>query len=137
MTSTRSHAATATKTSFLRGLLDWPAELTIEWIGDTGYVTLDEDRRAIITMITRGTAHHYAGLQVEIVSKTAGPVDRRYLPFDDFLRLAPGSRTDHALKDGRPHFEVIAYVGWHWYISQPESSAPVCDAAAAYIRLFT
>jgi hypothetical protein len=124
-----------TKTSFLRGL-DWPADLTIEWIGDTGFVTLDADRRAVITIVTRGTADHYTGLQVEIISKTAGPIDRRYLGFDDFLQLAAGSRTDHTARDGRAHFEVIVHCGWRWYISQPGSTAPVCDAAAAYIRLF-
>lgn len=120
---------TALLTSFA-----WANPAAITWLDKSGYVTLDADRRAIITITTRDTVDTYVGFDVAIVSKTRGNLDSHFFHFDDYLdiKAADQSNPQHLAKT----FSVIKYIGWHWYLATPSSTAPLTGAIEQYIALF-
>ena len=109
-----------TKKTFCKSL-NWP--IVIQWFDLQGTHMLDNDRRAVITMVTRGHKDHYVGFNVEITSKTNGRIESKFFRFDDYL---PNKQNEH-------QFEVIAYCGWKWYIAVPESTEPFTEAVTRWI----
>lgn len=132
------HGNKGTKAEFARSL-DWPDDFISEWVGDTGIVRIDDDRRARIDLSTYGQGGHYVGAYVMIINKREGEVDKRFFRFDDFL-LGAVKRTDGREDDypigSNPTYQAIDHVGWHWYIAVPETSAPWCEALQQYVEVY-
>lgn len=126
-----------TRAAFMRSL-DWsPVEalgLKMQWIGSELFIHLDQDRRAVVTISTHGAADHYEKLVVRIVNKKDGPVDTKAFKFNEYLRGVGRSDSRHDHPD--QGFEVVSYVGWHWYIAIPKTTKPLTEAVAAYATMF-
>ena len=120
-------------TAFLKSFA-WSTPDTITWLDKSGYIAIDADRRAIITITTRSTVDHYVGFDVAIVSKTRGKLDCHFFHFDDYLdiKAAGQSNPQHVAKT----FSVITYIGWEWHLATPSSTMPLTDAIEQYIALF-
>jgi hypothetical protein len=108
----------------------------VDWIGDTGYVRLDRDRRACIQAIhgPPNTSQYY-GVRVTIVHRKRGAIVH-----DDFLfadHLDPGARTD-----GRGDHPSDFYLwrcserGWGWYIAVPADTSPLTAVVKRFIDTF-
>jgi len=97
----------------------------VRWFDVVGMVPLDGERRARLELSTYGTHDHYEGIEVRIVSKATGPVDRKLFLFKDYVSERAG-RTDADI-------EVIGYVGWKWYCDTKPVLAPLIEAIDNYI----
>jgi hypothetical protein len=119
---------TATKHStmgeFLEAELPWT--LDFEWFSDGyGVHRLDDDRRAQVTLTTNGYGDHYEGVDVEIISKTGGPIVKKRLLFDSYL--LPGGRaddrTDYPIGGNVTYYAWTSSMAsrreWQWYIAVP------------------
>lgn len=143
------HAKQATKCDFMRRRLDWAPVVAlkhpIEWIGAEAFVTLDDTRRAIVTLDVNGVGEHYSRLTVRIVSKLTGAIDSKSFLFSAYLLGRVDDRVGGpnpypercpVLNQGFKGFEVVAYCGWDWYIAVPATTLPLMEAVAAYVRTF-
>lgn len=107
--------------------------IDIRWSGKTGIHQMGDGRIAKLTLTTRSSRGHiptsgcYVGFAIEIKSKQGGDIDSHRIDFDDHLVQAPGSRKHDC-------FIVIDHCGWKWYIMQPKSTSPFCQAVEAYIN---
>lgn len=97
----------------------------VRWFDVVGMIPLDGSRRARLELVTQGTSEHYEGIEVRIVSKTDGPVDRKTFRFSDYVSERHG-REDAEIA-------VIGYVGWKWYCDTKPVLAPLIDAIDNYI----
>ena len=126
-----------TKDGFCRSL-EW--EIPIRWFDLTGIHDLDEDRRAKVELTIRGTRDQYLGFLVTILNKREGEVDRKFFHFDDYLDRSMSARTDG--REDYPHnrdcrcYEVAANCGWKFYIAEPRTTRPFCEAVEAYVESF-
>jgi hypothetical protein len=121
--------------------LEWGEPQRITWLDTTGYIELDNDRRArlqLAELCARDapwpTSGYLTGFEVQIVSKTRGRLDGKAFLFDDYLHERADHRSDVALREGT--FKVIGRVGWRWYIAVPASTHPFTSAVERYINLF-
>ena len=113
------------KAAFCRSL-DW--RIDIRWCDLTGIHEIDEDRRAVITLMSSTVHDHFDGFGVEIVSKQSGKITSKFLRFNDYLSARVDSRKDYS------GFCVISHTGWGWYIAEPAAKArPFCEAIETYI----
>lgn len=147
-------AKRATKRDFMQHRLDWTPVLALghpcEWIGAELYITLDDTRRAIVSVDTTGTHEHYDRIRVKVVSKMTGPIDDRSFGFRAFLggvrRADSRVSGQHAWPESSPalqhlnqtnvRYEVINHCGWDWYIAIPATTLPLTEAVAAYVLTF-
>jgi len=118
--------------------LEW--SVPIKWLDLTGMFQYPDGRLARIELSTRGTVGHYPGFLVSIVSPTAGPIDKKYFRFDDYMSRELEHRKDD--RDNWPMsadglcFHVCDHCGWKWYIAEPKTTKPYCEAVETYIGLF-
>lgn len=103
--------------------------IVIDWFDLVGYSSVDENRRAKITLDYLGHHDHYIGFWVSILNKLEGVVDKKFFRFGDYLEIDESVRHDSAL-------QVIGHCGWHWYISKPKNTRPICEAIEKYIGVF-
>jgi|SRR5271165_874061 len=101
----------------------------VRWFDVVGMVPLDDKRRARLELVTQGTSDHYEGIEVRIVSKTDGPVDRKVFLFRDYVSERLG-REKHSLE---AEIAVYGYVGWKWYCDTKPVLAPLIEAIDNYI----
>lgn len=124
------------KARFMKAL-EW--DIAIEWFDRTGYHVIDERKRAKIELITTGTSQHFTSVRVQILDKEDGKIDEKVFKFDDYLEnsksMRKDGRDDYPL-GGNICFEVITYVGWHWYIAEPKTTRPFCKAIEDWTKVF-
>ena len=106
----------------------------VTWFDLTGVRELDEDRKVVIELVTRGYADHYVALLVRVVHKVHGEIVRKTFAFKDYLNCSvtqphPSYRPGMALQVIAPH--------WEWYIAVPSSTAPLVDSVEQWIGMFT
>lgn len=129
----RPRPAPGSAEAFLSGL---PWTVPIQWYGTQGTLALDDDRRVVLTpsdVLTNGIRHcgSYYGIQIKVVSKTAGRVVGHALRFDDHLDhddVEPHPNLHHD-----PGFHVWTQHGWDWYIRRPRDARPFTRAVEAWI----
>jgi len=100
--------------------MNWRREY--EWFGRVGYSNLSGNRLAKIELVTRGTAHVYAGFMVTILDVHNGKIDQTYHGFSDYNLPAINQRVWGWAFKPRKEQEVI--------------TAPFCEAVEKYISLF-
>lgn len=144
-----------TKTEFCKSL-EWKIE--VKWLDKTGFHKLHDGRVARIELESQGTSGEYPGFLVTILNVKEGKVDSKYFQFDDYIDTSSKGRTDgrayddstspsrpaaHAYPSGGKGrcFTVIVhngwnYTGWSWYIANPRTTRPFCEAIEEYIELF-
>lgn len=87
-------------------------------LGDSLFLELINDRRAIISFTENGCEGHFNSVLVRIVNINKGKIDQNYFLFDDILR------SDKGIND---KFEVIDYCcrgeDWSWYIEIPNAKS--------------
>ncbi len=97
----------------------------VRWFDVVGMIPIDGERRARLELVTHGTSDHYEGIEVRIVSKANGIVDRKLFLFMDYVSERKG-RDDAEIS-------VIGYVGWKWYCDTKPVLAPLIEAIDNYI----
>lgn len=132
-----------TKTDFCKSL-DW--KIKIEWLDKTGFYKLRDGRVVRVEPDTQGTLGEYPGFLVTILGVKEGKVDSKYFRFDDYLDPSSKGRRDGRAKDdstSNPYpggkgtcFHVSAHTGWGWYIAEPKTTRPFCEAIETYIEYF-
>lgn len=120
-------------TSFLQSL---EFDIDIKWRGKFGIHRLDDDRHVRLTLTTNGKHQHWEGMRGKVFHKQSGELDHQTFMFDDFLSASLGQRkdgrSDHPL-GSNTCFQVIEHCGWHWYISEPKTTKPFCEAVESWI----
>jgi hypothetical protein len=121
--------------------LEWDEPRRITWLDMTGYIELDDDRRARLQLAelrahdaSYPTSGYLTGFEVEIVSKTRGRLDGKTFLFDDYLDERADNRADVRPQGGT--FKVISRVGWSWYLAVPATTRPFTSAVERYLELF-
>jgi len=111
--------------------------VSIDWVGNTGYVHLPRNRRACIQAIhgPPNSSGEYHGIRVTIVHRDRGPIFQ-----DDFLfadQLDPADRAD-SRPDYRSTFHIwrCSERGYEWYIARPADTAPLADSVKRFIETF-
>jgi len=120
------------KEAFCRSF-DW--DIDIKWMDLSGYVRIDDDRRARIQLATHGTMGEYRAFIVSIISKRKGKIEAKSFLFDDYLSDRSDNRSDYPLGKN-PCFMVIDHIGWRWYIAVPKTTRPLCQEIEKYIEIF-
>lgn len=144
-----------TRADFMYHRLDWSPVGTLgklEHIAGEVFVTLDEQRRAIVKLSAGVSADHYDRLVVRIVNKLSGEIDTKTFGFRDGLRGVkrvdervgaphPWPGNDPVLNAdtsvGAPFYAWAGSMGsFDWYIAVPETTLPLMESVAAYIAQF-
>jgi hypothetical protein len=119
-----------TKAAWLQGEFKWT--LPVKWVGIDGFVTLDAERRAKITLSDANYHDHYDKLDVVIINKHQGIVDSKRFKFNDYMSAVP--RPDLTSDDTLWCYDRDG--GASWYIAVPDSTEPLVTAVEEYIRMF-
>lgn len=112
--------------------LEW--SIVIQWFDTTGMHELSSNRVAKLSLHYPSTVGHHSGFRVEIFNKKSGRIDTKFFRFDDFLDRSARTddRKDYPLGTNTC-FQVIDHCGWRWYIAQPRTTKPFCEAVEKYI----
>jgi len=131
------------KTAFCKSL-EW--QIKIEWLDKTGFYKLKDGRVVRIEPETHGTSGEYPGFLVTILNPKEGKVDSKFFLFDDYLDPTSKGRKDGRANDdstSSPYpvgkntcYHVIAHTGWKWYIAEPKTTRPFCEAVEQYVEIF-
>lgn len=118
-------------------------EIPITWRDASGTHRMDDDRHVNLSIITRGHTSHYTGVNVRVMHKKSGEIDRKFFLFDNFLdrharsdnrELQDNGRPDYPLNNTCCCFQVISTCGWFWYIAVPKTTRPFCEAVEGWIE---
>lgn len=114
-------------------ITEWSKE--IEWFDLTGYVKIDSDRLAKISLDDNGHKDHYSRFVVEIIDINKGRIDSKSFKFSDYLPA--NERSDKRTSDYNGPFEGFdGSRGLEWYIAVPKTTKPLCNTIANWINLF-
>jgi hypothetical protein len=124
-------------TSLLCGDDGLPWEWSPELIGDSLYINLDADRVIKVSLGDRvgRTPYqgHWYGLNLRVISKTAGQIDFNYVDF----RTVLGSNIDRSHPNAHTQDDVYVWedrgYGIDWYILRPSDPAPLVQAVVDYL----
>jgi len=131
--------------TFLAETFDWPYDAE-QHSGDI-IIRLDDERRAVIELTTSvhagfSTSDHWTGVDVSIVSKTAGKIESKLFLFDDVLPTGLAHRTDgrsdYPLGSNRC-FELIGYArrgADDWYIAHPANPSMFSATVMRWVDLW-
>ena len=102
------------------------------YAGRAAFLPLSGNRRARIEFVTRGTADHYEALQITILDKNLGRIDRLWLRFKDYCASQKGGCSGTVI----PHIWVYnGKAEWYRAPSQTELSDLAKDAHD-YVMVF-
>lgn len=124
------------KTKFCLSL-DWNMEFS--WYDLAGFHQMKNGNIAKIELHEYGTMGTYPGFRVQIISKKSGIVDSKFFEFDDYLDRKENRVDDQDDYPNSPRngcFMVISHCGWKWYIAEPKTTRPFCEAIESYISNF-
>ncbi len=125
------------KASFCRSF-EWIYGSDITWLDKTGIERLPDGRVVRYELETHGCQGTYVGFLVTILNPREGKIDSKMFLFDDYMNIRSNRSDDrlkgpHAYHDG---FVVISNLGWRWYIAEPKTTRPFCEAVRAYVEAF-
>lgn len=112
-----------------------PWAIDVLWQGKSGVHVIDDDRRATLTIEYSYTRGNYDQFNVEITSKSSGPIVNKRFKFDDHLprnERADSRESDYPI-GGNPCFKVVDHCGWHWYIAMPAHPEKFTQAIEEWI----
>ena len=124
-----------TKREFLEKRFSWQFMGVVLFADGFGIIQLDEDRRAVITLMSRFIFHHYDALKVEIINKRTGEIDSRLFPFDMLPATERADdRSEYLIGPHHNKFTAGVVTGsFDWYIAVPKSTDPLVNEIMRYI----
>ena len=109
--------------------------MSITWFDLSGVMQIDDNRAAVIGLVSRGTRDRYEGIGVSIVDKYTGEIVGKRFWFVDYLVRA--KHQAHINAKSWMNLHVGLYQGnIDWYIIVPESTKPLVDAVKKWIAQF-
>lgn len=128
------------KTEFCKSL-EW--KLKLQWFDKTGIHKLKNGCVVRVELDTYGISGEYPGFLVTIMNPREGKVDSKFFQFDDYMDRT--NRKDRRVEGQNRYpnnersrcYHVIAHCGWSWYIAEPWSTRPFCEAVESYVKAFS
>jgi hypothetical protein len=122
---------------FLKKQFDFGC-VTVEYFGDSGYITIDDDRKVRIKLDDPHTIGNFDTIVAILVSKTHGRIQSQSFAFRDYLIPSKQSLKHPNARNvsGMMYAWIYSSGPLEWYILQPESTTPIVDAICQWIDMF-
>ena len=102
-------------------------------VGRTLLGKLDDDLRVKLQFVPTGIAKHYDAIQVSILNRTEGAVDRETMRFGDII----GLKNDHGTPNVYPYMWEESNSKAYWYTPVTASDkALIADTVLDYVGMY-